>query len=98
MGARFAPSDGLNAGGAETATGAGAGEEAAGAGARIAGAAAAGAAAAGAGARFIVPSDDTGGTAMTVVLLVAGGTVATGATPPGILIVGMPMIVADRGG
>ena len=66
-----------------------------GAGARIAGAEGA------AGARFIVPSDDTGGTAITVVLLGAGGVgaaVAMGATPPGILIVGMPMIVAERGG
>ncbi len=62
---------------------------AAGAGARSAGAAA--------GARFIVPSDDTGGTAMTVVLF-GRGAVATGATPAGILIVGMPMIVAERGG
>ena len=43
------------------------------------------------------PSDDPGGTAMTVVRLGAGG-VATGATPAGILIVGMPMIVAERGG
>ena len=42
-----------------------------------------------------------GGTAIAVVFDGGGVPVAaptTGATPPGILIVGMPMIVADRGG
>jgi len=41
-----------------------------------------------------------GGTAIAVVFAGGGVPVAptTGATPPGILIVGMPMIVAERGG
>ena len=52
----------------------------------------------GAAGAFMLPSGATVGTAIIVVLLGVGAGVAAGATPPGSLIVGIPMIVAERGG
>jgi hypothetical protein len=67
-------------------------KEGAEAGAEAAGAEAAGVALAAGGRRAAV------GTAIACVFAGAGVAVTVGATPPGILIVGIPMIVAERGG
>lgn len=60
-----------------------------------------GAAATGTAGAIIAPDADIGGTAITVVRLGCAGSTAddtTGAKPAGTLMVGIPMMVADRGG